>query len=183
RVAYDDGTTVEYAYDANHNRIAMTDTLGVTTWVYDPLNRVVAVTDSLGRTLGYGYDAVGNRIAITYPLTGTVTYAYFANNWLRSVTDPFGQTTTYERDGVGNLKRQFNPNGTVAEATYDRANRLRSLVNRRLDGTVIAAFEYEVNNVGLRTAMTATTGWRNPPVVVERYAYDPLRRLTGVTDN
>ncbi|MCX8067531.1 MAG: RHS repeat protein, partial [Anaerolineae bacterium] len=27
--------------------------LGITRWAYDPLNRVVAVTDSLGRTLRY----------------------------------------------------------------------------------------------------------------------------------
>nr|WP_322798325.1 hypothetical protein [Thermoflexus sp.] len=182
RVTYDNGTAVEYAYDAHHNRTVMTDTLGVSRWVYDPLNRVVAVTDSLGRTLRYGYNAVGNRTAVTYPVTGTVTYGYYANNWLRSVTDPYGQTPLYQRDGVGNLVRQVNPNGTVTEAAYDRANRLLSLTSRRLDGTLIAAFAYEVNRVGLRTVMTATYGWRNPPVVVERYTYDPLRRLGGVTD-
>ncbi len=172
-----------FAYDENHNRTVMTDTLGVTRWVYDPLNRVVAVTDSLGRALGYAYDAVGNRIAITYPVTGTVTYAYDANNRLRGVTDPYGHTTRYERDGVGNLIHQLNPNGTVTEAAYDRANRLVGLTTRRPDGAVIAAFAYDVNEVGLRTGMTATYGWRNPPVVVERYTYDPLRRLTGVTDS
>ncbi|HXF68388.1 MAG TPA: RHS repeat domain-containing protein [Thermoflexus sp.] len=53
----------------------------------------------------------------------------------------------------------------------------------RLDGTIIDAFAYEVNAVGLRTAITATTGWRNQPVVVEHYTHDPLRRLTGVTDS
>jgi len=57
------------------------------------------------------------------------------------------------------------------------------LTTRRLDGTVIAAFAYEVDAVGLWTGMTATYGWRNPLVVVERYTYDPLRRLTGVTDS
>ncbi|MDW7992861.1 MAG: hypothetical protein RMK65_12260, partial [Anaerolineae bacterium] len=142
----------------------------------------MAVTDSLGRTRHYGYDAVGNRTAVTYPVTGTATYGYYANRWLRSVTDPYGQTTLYQRDGVGHLVRQFNPNGTVAEAAYDRANRLLSLTSRRLDGTLIAAFAYEVDRVGLRTGMTATYGWRNPPVVVERSTYDPLRRLAGVTD-
>ncbi len=183
RVAYDDGTSVTYTYDENHNRTGMADALGVTTWAYDPLNRVTAVTDPFGRTLRYGYDPVGNRTVITYPVTGPVTYSYYANNWLRSVTDPYGHTTRYERDGVGQVVRQHNPNSTVAEAAYDRAGRLLSLTSRRLDGTVIAAFAYEVNGVGLRTVMTATYGWRNPPVVVEYYAYDPLRRLTGVTDS
>ncbi len=49
------------------NRTVMTDTLGVSRWVYDLLNRVVEVTDSLGRRLGYSYDPAGNRIALTLP--------------------------------------------------------------------------------------------------------------------
>jgi len=183
RIAYDDGTSIAFAYDENHNRTVMTDTLGVSRWAYDPLNRVVEATDSLGRRLGYAYDPAGNRVALTLPEGGVIQYNYYANNWLRGVTDPEGRSTLFERDGVGNLVRQFNPNDTVTEASYDRANRLRSLTTRRLDGTVIAAFAYEVNAVGLRTVMTATYGWRNPPVVTERYAYDPLRRLTGVTDS
>jgi RHS repeat-associated protein len=161
----------------------MTDTLGVSRWAYDSLNRVVEATDSLGRRLRYAYDPAGNRVALTLPEGGVLRYDYDASNRLREVTDPEGRRTRFERDGVGNLVRQFNPNGTVTEASYDRANRLRSLTTRRLDGTVIAAFAYEVNEVGLRTVMTATYGWRNPPVVTERYTYDPLRRLTGVTDS
>jgi len=94
----------------------------------------------------------------------------------------YSNSKAYDKEQKVDLAQQVNPNGTVTEATYDRANRLRSLVNRRVDGTVIAAFTYEVNGVGLRTVMTATYGWRNPPVVVEHYAYDPLRRLIGVTD-
>jgi YD repeat-containing protein len=183
RIAYDDGVVIAFAYDENHNRTAMTDTLGVSRWAYDPLNRVVEATDSLGRRLRYAYDPAGNRVALTLPEGGILRYDYDASNRLREVTDPEGRRTRFERDGVGNLVRQVNPNGTVTEASYDRANRLRSLTTRRLDGTVIAAFAYEVNEVGLRTVMTATYGWRNPPVVTERYTYDPLRRLTGVTDS
>jgi RHS repeat-associated protein len=183
RIAYDDGVVIAFAYDENHNRTAMTDTLGVSRWAYDPLNRVVEATDSLGRRLRYAYDPAGNRVALTLPEGGILRYDYDASNRLREVTDPEGRRTRFERDGVGNLVRQVNPNGTVTEASYDRANRLRSLTTRRLDGTVIAAFAYEVNEVGLRTVMTATYGWRNPPMVVERYTYDPLRRLTGVTDS
>ena len=183
RIAYDDGVVIAFAYDENHNRTAMTDTLGVSRWAYDSLNRVVEATDSLGRRLRYAYDPAGNRVALTLPEGGVLRYDYDASNRLREVTDPEGRRTRFERDGVGNLVRQVNPNGTVTEASYDRANRLRSLTTRRLDGTVIAAFAYEVNEVGLRTVMTATYGWRNPPVVTERYTYDPLRRLTGVTDS
>jgi RHS repeat-associated protein len=183
RIAYDDGLVIAFAYDENHNRTAMTDTLGVSRWAYDPLNRVVEATDSLGRRLRYAYDPAGNRVALTLPEGGVLRYDYDASNRLREVTDPERRRTRFERDGVGNLVRQVNPNGTVTEASYDRANRLRSLTTRRMDGTVIAAFAYEVNEVGLRTVMTATYGWRNPPVVTERYTYDPLRRLTGVTDS
>ena len=110
-------------------------------------------------------------------------YNYYDNNRLREVVDPEGQSTRFERDGVGNLVRQVNPNGTVVEATYDQADRLLRLVNQRDDGEIIAAFEYTLNEVGLRTAMRATYGWRQPAVVEEQYTYDPLRRLVGVTDS
>jgi len=174
---------VAFAYDATHNMTHMTDTVGTTAWQYDALDRVTHVTDSLGRSLAYEYDPEGNRTALVYPEGGRVQYEYDAANRLVRVSDPSGLVTRFERDAVGNLVRQINPNGTVVETTYDRADRLLRLVNRRDGGEIIAAFEYTLNEVGLRTAMRATYGWRQPSVVEEQYVYDPLRRLVGVTDS
>lgn len=174
-----DGTTVSYTYDENNNRLAMADHLGTTTWVYDALNRVTAVTDPFGRQLGYTYDAVGNRTGLTYADGRTLTYAYYDNDWLHAVTDPAGNTTTYTRDGVGLPVLTSNPNDTVSEATYDRANRLLALNDRQTSGAqeTISAFSYTYNEIGHRTQMVAEYGWRQPAVVTSTYTYDGLRRL------
>jgi RHS repeat-associated protein len=180
--AYDDGTSIAYAHDPNHNRRSMVDALGTSAWTYDALDRMTAVTDALGRTLAYGYDAAGNRTSVVYPEGSVVRTSYFANDWLEAVEAPGGVSARYERDGVGQMVRLLHSNDTSVEASYDRAGRLLALVNWSDDGDVIAAFAYDYDQAGLRTSVTSTYGWRNPAVVSEVFAYDPLRRLVAVID-
>lgn len=179
QISYPDSTVVKYAYDANHNRIQMVDNLGTATWSYDELDRMTATTDSLGRVLAYALDPVGNRTAITYADGRTVNYSYLDNDWLKSVTDPQGGITNYTRDGVGLATLTVNPNDTVAETSYDKANRMLSVVNRQVVGAkkTISAFHYSLDDVGQRQQTVAEYGWRNPPTVTNNYQYDPLRRL------
>lgn len=185
QISYPSGAPVLFEYDANHNRTRMSDGLGVSTWTYDALDRLTATTDSLGRSLSFAYDPVGNRTAVTYPDQRTVAYGYYANDWLRSVTDPQGGVTSYQRDGVGQPTLVANPNATVAELSYDRANRLLSLVNRQTVGAqkTISAFRYTLDDVGQRVRLDAEYGWRNPPRVSTTYQYDPLRRLVRSDDS
>lgn len=132
QIAYQDGTSVAYTYDENNNRLTVTNALGTTQRSYDTLNRVVDETDALGRHTASGYDAVGNRLTLTYPDGRVLTSRYAANNWLAATIDPDGRTTSYTRDGVGNVVLQVNPNHTVTEQTYDKADRLITLVNRQI---------------------------------------------------
>ena len=61
------------AYDDNDNvlsaiRIEQGGALSTFTTIgYDPLDRPVRSTDTFGQTVGYGYDALGRTIALTYP--------------------------------------------------------------------------------------------------------------------
>lgn len=186
QISYElDETTVSYSYDENNNPVQMGDHLGTTTWVYDPLNRVTDVTDAFGRHLGYGYDAVGNRTRLTYHDGRSVLYAYYKNNWLYTVTDPENNVTSYERDGVGLMVFTSNPNDTTSTATYDKANRMLTLVNKQIVGaqTTNSAFSYTYNDVGHRTQMIAEYGWRNPAIVISDYTYDGLRRLIRDEDS
>lgn len=186
RTTYHDDTYVLFTYDENNNRTAMRDHLGLTTWQHDALNRVTAVNDALGRALRYAYDAVGNRTGLTYPDGRTVNYGYYRNNWLKTVTDPAGNITTYERDGVGQVTRQLNPNSTIAEMTYDKANRLLTLVNYQVGGArkVNSAFTYTYNEIGHRIEMVAEYAWRKPnEIITSTYTYDALRRLIRDEDS
>ncbi len=180
-----DGSSVEYTYDENNNRTTMTDHLGVTSWVYDELNRVTDTTDPFNRALHLGYDPVGNRVEMVYPDGNPVAYGYYKNNWMKTMTDPAGNLTTYERDGVGNITRILNPNSTVTTLTYDKADRVLTLVNKQTAGArkTIAAFAYTYNEVGHVTQIVNEYGWRNPPIVIETYTYDGLHRLAGMENS
>lgn len=182
---YHDGTSIAYTYDENNNRLTMVDHLGTSQWTYDALNRVTDTTDALQRRLRYTYDQVSNQTALTYPDGRTVGYAYLRNNWLQTVTDPDQQVTSYERDGVGQVLRTTNPNNTVSQMTYDKANRLLTLVNQQVGGAnkLNSAFRYTYNKVGHRTRMEAQYGWRQPGQVTSTYTYDPLRRLVRDEDS
>ncbi len=185
KTEYPDATSVTRTYDPNHNLVGMTDSLGTSSWTFDALDRLTGATDALSRTLAYSYDPVGNQTGITYPDRRTVAYSHFKNNWLKTVTDPLAGVTNYQRDGVGQVTLATNPNDTVAEMTYDKANRLLSLVNRQTVGAhkTISAFTYTLDDVGQRIKIDAQYGWRNPPTVSTTYTYDPLRRLTRTDNN
>lgn len=184
-VSYPDGSTIVHVYDAAHNHTAMQDALGATTWQYDLLDRMTETTDALGRRLTYTYDAASNRTALTYPDGRTVRYGYYRNDWLKTATDPLAGVTSYARDGVGQTTLAVQPNDTVAEAAYDRANRLVSLTNRQTVGAkkTISAFRYALDEVGQRVQTQTTYGWRNPPQVTTTYSYDALRRLIRTDDS
>ena len=185
QVTYPDGSFVRHEYDGNHNQVKMTDSLGVSTWRFDELDRLVAANDALNRSLAYAYDPVGNRTQVTYPDQRSVKLAYFANDWLQSVTDPDGGVTGYVRDGDGQPTTITNPNATMATMAYDKAGRLLSLVNQQTVGAqkTLSAFRYMLDDVGQRVRMDAEYGWRQPAQVSTTYTYDPLRRLTRTQDS
>jgi len=185
QVSYPDGSTIVHAYDAAHNHVSMQDGLGTTSWQYDLLDRMTEAIDALGRRLAYSYDAASNRTGLTYPEGRALLYTYYCNNWLKAVNDPLGGVTSYTRDGVGQVTRSVQPNDTVAEAAYDRADRLLSLTNRQIGGAkkIISAFNYTLDDVGQRVQTQTEYGWRNPHQITTTYTYDPLRRLTRADDS
>src|SRR4029077_11127240 len=46
-----------YSYDLNGNRISMIDPTGLTTYAYDTLNRLTAITNNKGQVTSFTYDA------------------------------------------------------------------------------------------------------------------------------
>ncbi|MFV9505624.1 MAG: RHS repeat-associated core domain-containing protein [Oscillochloridaceae bacterium umkhey_bin13] len=185
RVDYHDGTFVAYTFDENNNALTVANELGTIVRSYDGLNRLLEETDVHGRATAFGYDAVGNRVSLTYPDQRTVRSSYLKNNWLASTTDPEGRSTRYFRDGVGQVVRQENPNSTVTIQRFDKANRLLSVENRQIGGanTINSRFVYTYDKVGQRVTMEATYAWRNPRVVTSTYSYDPLRRMVRDEDS
>jgi RHS repeat-associated protein len=175
----------QYGYDAVGNQTHVTDTLGyVTRNGYDEANRLIRTTVNYSPTVGanhedewnittwYGYDAVGNRIAVTDTLGHVTRYEYDALNRLVAVTDPLSGTTRYGYDALGRQAVITDATGVATHFAYDALGRLIETCDALGNCT-----DYGYDGLGNRTVMTDGNG------VVTRYEYDGLSRLTAVVES
>ena len=160
-----DGQTVQREYDALGNVLVMTDNVGVTTYAYDSLYRLLTVTNSFTATVGYGYDANGNRTQLIYPGGQVVTYTYDGDNRPTQVRDWQNRVTQYAYDPLGRLITTTLPNGVQSVYQYDQANRLVRLTHQEADGDLLADFYYALDRVGNRLAVTETLVHPLPPAL------------------
>jgi len=116
-----------YGLDANGNRVSLTDVDGLTTYVYDALNRLdVATYPAIpggppAATIDYGIDDVGNRTS-----DGATTYTYDASDRITN--------SGFVYDDNGNLLSDG-----VKSYTYDAANRLTQVIS----GSVTIDYGYD----------------------------------------
>ena len=127
------------------------------------------------KTVSYTYDAVGNRITMTYPDGETTTYEYDVVNQLVRVT-AFDGVTTYEYDNAGRRTRMDYPNGVYLTYEYDANGRAVSLVARDASNAIIVNRAYEYDAVGNKLKET-----RDEDGSRREIEYDALDRLVQVT--
>ena len=144
----DDVGTITYTYDDNGNPTSIDENGKKITMVYDEMNRLVSYTDTMGNTIGYAYDSVGNLKTLTYPDGKTVEYSYNLANQLTKVKDWNNHITTYEYDTHGRMVKQTYPNGAVLTRTYDNGGRLTSQKEFLSQYDRISEYAYEYDKVG-----------------------------------
>ncbi|MGA7218805.1 MAG: RHS repeat-associated core domain-containing protein, partial [Candidatus Sulfotelmatobacter sp.] len=123
--------TVQYGYDAASNRTSMTDPVGtVTSYSYDQLNRLTALSNSWAGAFGFSYDVLGNRTQLTRPNGVNTYYSYDALSHLLSVehgTTPVlaldGETYSYDAAGNRLTKQDLQAN-LISNYTYDNIYQL-----------------------------------------------------------
>jgi RHS repeat-associated protein len=181
-VDYSDPATPDVtniSYDADGQRVSMTDGTGTATWTWDTLHRMTSTTNGAGRTVSYHYDLGDRLTAIDYPgATGTVTRSYDDADRLTAVTDWNNRQTTFDYDADSNLTTRTYPNGTTATSTYDRAGRPTDIRHALTTNPAapFASFGYGRSGAGLVTSVTST----GVPSDTHAYGYDALNRLTSV---
>jgi RHS repeat-associated protein len=146
---------------------------------YDPLGHLTQVQTPDTGTVTYGYDARGQRSQLSYPNSGpTLEYAYWPDGQLKVVTDTTA-LASYSYDTVGRLATVSRANGATTAYSYDDADRLIDL-HTTVGGTTRSRFQYTLDRLGQRTAITETLGLATRVIT---YSYDGLQRLDSAGES
>jgi RHS repeat-associated protein len=167
-----------------------------------PIGRLTRIVEASVTTV-YCYDAQGDVIQkqqITASGTDTTGYSYTAASRLSGIVYPSGSLASYTRDGDGRIQsigvtpangaastavssvtyQPFGPvsgytlgNGQTIARTYDANYRLTDLVSPAFTLHVARAVMGDIAAIGNAAGANPAT---------ETYGYDPLYRLTTVTE-
>lgn len=178
---------VSYGYDELGRIVSRTMNGVATTWSYDTLGRVRALTDPLG-SFPHDYVVTSARLAsVSYPNGQVTSYAYHPNSGDKrlqeihhraSVSGATLSKLNYAYDAAGNITQWTQQEGASAakvyDLTYDAANQLVSGVYRTTDAspTILKRYAYAYDGAGNRTVEQID----DTPVLS---AYDNMNRLTS----
>jgi RHS repeat-associated protein len=203
------GITTSYVYDIHGRVIQQTTGSIVISYTYDNVGNRLTVTDRTGVTTRV-YDDFGRVISKTVPNIGTSTYVYDINNGLESgfkadtVTDPKGNITTKVYDKANRLKYvkngdiissvyttyNYNDNGTRNNVTYPGGasevytyydnNLLKTLINKKSDGTNTDVYVYTYDAANNQISKHEIINGVEKGTT--NYTYDSLNRLETVLE-
>lgn len=152
------GATTQYVYNAVGDVTLITaPDAGYLAYVYDDARRLVGVTNTLGETLAYTLDAMGNRTysSITHAngelarqqqrtydelgrlltsvgANGQITrYGYDLNNQLTLRTDARRRRSVLAYDALGRVAQVTNALGGITALSYDADDNLKQLIDAR----------------------------------------------------
>ena len=162
----------QYGYDANSNRLTMTQPNGnMTSFVYDALNRPIEETNAAGDTTLTSYDGVGNVLTTTAPNGNITTNTYDVIDRVIQVSDSIGLVASYSYDHEGNRLSETDGNGNGSTFEYDVLYRLVKVTDAMGEDT-----RYSYDAVGNRL----TTTDREDNVTTD--TYDEINRRISTTD-
>ena len=169
-----------YTYDNNGNvktqtqkYDAVTTNDAITTFDYDPLNRLTKITNALAGITQYGYDGVDHLVSVTDPKTLITGYGVDGLDNQKQLVSPDTGTTNSTYDAAGNLKTRTDARAKISTYSYDALNRLTGVTFS--DTTPAIAYFYDdiaSGNAGKGrlTKLTDATG-------LTEYTYDIQGRL------
>lgn len=153
-----------FVYDALQRLDAVVDPLGRSVgFMYDDADRVVRQTLPDDRTIGFGYDALGHLTSVTPPSRPAHVFSVTTSGLLDSYDAPpvAGEVnrTSYSYDPDGKLMTITRPDLSELAFSYDTAGRLASL------SSGVASIGYTWDGAGRLQRLAASSG-------SVTYAYD-----------
>ena len=148
-----------------------------TTYDYDGLNRMIAMTEPGDHTTCYGYDVVGNQRVVVSPRAelGDCT-DLGAASWQEHYM-------VTEHDGLGRPTQVTDLEGNVTKYDYDAVGNLTLLTDARSDDGSPVTTIYDYDTLGHLQTSTRNSGLAGvAETIVERVEMDPMGRLTRISD-
>lgn len=186
--------TTHFAYDANHNRTAMTcytcgDPNGLTTqysYTNGTTNELTQIQDASGNITTFAYDSAGNLITCTLDATRSnpqvTSYTYTSAQLLASVTLPDGTVVSFTYDANGQRIATVVTPGVgaseTAATTTDTYQQGHLATESDASGTLLATFTYDSSGAPVSVLVGSD------PTTAPRYyyVYDGRGNVVALTD-
>lgn len=183
-----------FTYDLVGNLKKQTEPLGnlaggtthTTTYAYDAIDQLTAVTNAKGEKIAYDYDNVGNLVKVTEPKGNetadpddfTHTYEYDLNHRVTKAIDAAGQAVQYRYDDDSNRIQVTDKEGNTTTVTYDERGLVKETKVPHKDG-VDRITRYEYDKVGNQTKVISPRGVESgvDGAFTEETVYDELNRV------
>jgi len=191
------GDTESFSYDSVNRLAAQTDPSGyIKHYTYDSADRLLttsfpdgttsrrsynlldlaSVTDRLGQTMRYSYDADRELIKTTDALGHSVSLAYNPAGAVSAFTDENGHTTTLGLDAQSRVISKQYANGRTSYTEYEASLGLPAIITDALGQHTI----YTYNPDNTQATINYSGG---PPTASVSFSYDPAYlRLVSMTD-
>ena len=152
-ISYSGGTTPNVTgitYDADGQRIGMTDGTGTWSWNWDSLHRLTSVTEGTNGSVSYAYSLDDQPTAITYPNGKKVTDTYDSDGRMTAVDAWEGGTTDFNYDPDSNLTIEKLP--SVSKVTdsfsYNTDDQLTSINDIKGSSKLFStSYSYNANSL------------------------------------
>jgi RHS repeat-associated protein len=176
---------ISYTYDKNFNMLTLTDVTGTTSYTYDEAGRILSKKVPNVGTITYIYDIIKDVSEGAYQEKstdpkGNVTIREYDKNGRLSKVINGNDTVLYSYYINGNRKSVTYGNGIKEEYTYNSNNNIESLVNKKVNGSILDKYIYTYDNAGNQTSKFEIINGTDKGTT--NYTYDNLNRLLTVKE-
>ncbi|HCN47918.1 MAG TPA: hypothetical protein DIT10_02265 [Chryseobacterium sp.] len=137
------GVVSSYTYDLNGNKLSETIDKQTTTYAYNGLGKVTAITYPNKEKVAYTYDLAGDVLSFTDARGKQTSYAYSKSGALKTITDAKGQQTKVTYDDNGNQSGLLDAAGFGAKTRYNAHNLPETVVDALGNQTTYAYSQLE----------------------------------------
>lgn len=179
--------TISYTYDGNGNQLTMTDSTGTTVRTYDELGRMTSKTvPGIGK-ITYLYDVITKDGLVaqmsTDPKGNKKTEIFDKTGRLKAVKNGDvneKDSAVYEYYPDGSRKSVVYESGLSSEYTYYNNGLLKTLRNKKADGSIMDEYSYTYDEAGNQVTKKEYINGKDKGTTI--YTYDELNRLETVTE-